>query len=107
MQEPKLKIIEEGLRLWADKNRLPQRLKEEVIKNIKQVIELDKDADVENLFSLLPWRTRRKLKRSLFMDRMMAVCSSIILKLVSPLSLYTHIYIGRECFLRGKSNQTK
>lgn len=82
--------IEEGLRLWTDKNKLPQHLKEEVI---KQAIELDKDADVENLFSLLPWRTRRILKRFLFMNRMMAVCSSIKLKLVSPLSLHTHCMI--------------
>ncbi|TQE06742.1 hypothetical protein C1H46_007611 [Malus baccata] len=73
VQEPKLKIIEEGLRLWAFKNNLPQHLEKEVIKNIKQAIELDKDADVENLFSLLPWRTRRTLKRFLFMNRMMAI----------------------------------
>ncbi|RXI08034.1 hypothetical protein DVH24_014600 [Malus domestica] len=66
VQEPKRKIIMEGLRAWLSENNLRPDLEKEVVKNIKQAIELDKDADVDNLFSLLPWSTRLELKRSLF-----------------------------------------
>ncbi|XP_048421920.1 cyclic nucleotide-gated ion channel 1-like [Pyrus x bretschneideri] len=66
VQEPKRKIIVEGLRAWLSENNLRPDLEKQVVKNIKQAIELDKDAGVDNLFSLLPWSTRRELKRSLF-----------------------------------------
>ncbi|TQE03843.1 hypothetical protein C1H46_010507 [Malus baccata] len=66
VQEPKRKIIMEGLRAWLSENNLRPDLEKKVVKNIKQAIELDKDADVDNLFSLLPRSTRLELKRSLF-----------------------------------------
>ncbi|CAN6705913.1 unnamed protein product [Malus baccata var. baccata] len=54
-------------------NDLPEDLKKEIKKNVKQKLKENKDADLENLFSILPWYTKKPLKRFLFMSTLRTV----------------------------------
>ncbi|XP_021803011.1 cyclic nucleotide-gated ion channel 1-like, partial [Prunus avium] len=64
----KIKIKEQVLETWMEKNHVPEDLKKEIMKNIHQKLEKDKDADLENLFDVLPWYTKKILKRHLCWD---------------------------------------
>lgn len=61
---------------WMVKNDLPEDLEKEIKKNIKQKLKENKDADLENLFSILPWYTKKPLKRFLFMSTLRTVCAT-------------------------------
>lgn len=50
-----------------DRYELPNDIKKEIRRNIKQKLEENKDADLENLFSILPTYTKTCLKRFLCM----------------------------------------
>ncbi|BFG15438.1 hypothetical protein CerSpe_017120 [Prunus speciosa] len=55
------------------KNDVPEDLKKEIVKNIHQTLKKDKDANLENLFDVLPWYTKKPLKRHLCWDILLKV----------------------------------
>ncbi|CAN6705926.1 unnamed protein product [Malus baccata var. baccata] len=69
----KIKMKEQQIEEWMVKNDLPEDLKKEIKKNVKQKLKENKDADLENLFSILPWYTKKPLKRFLFMSTLRTV----------------------------------
>ncbi|KAB2634913.1 cyclic nucleotide-gated ion channel 1-like [Pyrus ussuriensis x Pyrus communis] len=69
----KIKMKERQIEEWMVKKDLPEDLKKEIKKNIKQKLKENKDADLENLFSILPWYTKKPLKRFLFMSTLRTV----------------------------------
>ncbi|KAM2031099.1 hypothetical protein FF2_041649 [Malus domestica] len=69
----KIKMKERQIEEWMVKNDLPEDLKKEIKKNVKQKLKENKDADLENLFSILPWYTKKALKRFLFMSTLRTV----------------------------------
>lgn len=79
-EETRQKIIkiEQAIEEWMVKNDLPEDMKNEIKNNIIQQLEENIDAvDLENLFSILPWNTRKSLKRFLCMSTLRKVCSSL------------------------------
>ncbi|CAN6564748.1 unnamed protein product [Malus baccata var. baccata] len=69
----KIKMKERRIEDWMVNNHLPEDLKKEIKKNVKQKLKENKDADLENLFSILPGYTKKPLKRFLFMDTLRTV----------------------------------
>ncbi|XP_061999075.1 cyclic nucleotide-gated ion channel 1-like [Rosa rugosa] len=61
----KIEMKRLDLEVWMQRNKIPNELKKKIIKSIKKKLEEDKDANLENLFSILPWDTRKDLKRFL------------------------------------------
>ncbi|BFG37705.1 hypothetical protein CerSpe_239790 [Prunus speciosa] len=61
----KIKLKEQDIEAWMAKNCIPDDMKKEIMKNINKKLEEDKDADLENLFNVLPWYTKKCLKRVL------------------------------------------
>ncbi|KAM5557673.1 hypothetical protein ABKV19_024838 [Rosa sericea] len=81
----KIEMKRLDLDVWMERNKIPNELKKKIIKSIKKKLEEDKDANLENLFSILPWDTRKDLKRFLCVNALRNVCFST----TSPsLSLY-------------------
>jgi cyclic nucleotide gated channel len=74
----KIQTKKNDIERWMDKNGLQDDMKEEIMKNVKEKLEEDINADLEDLFSILPWYTKKALKRVLCMDTLRKVCSSII-----------------------------
>ncbi|CAL9008880.1 unnamed protein product [Prunus brigantina] len=75
-EETRQKIIkiEQAIEEWMVKNDLPEDMKNEIKNNIRQQLEENIDAaDLENLFSILPWNTRKSLKRFLCMSTLRKV----------------------------------
>ncbi|XP_020411522.1 cyclic nucleotide-gated ion channel 1-like [Prunus persica] len=64
----KIKKREQVWGTWMEENRVPEDLKKEIMKNIHKKLGKDKDANLENLFNVLPWNTKKFLKRRLFFD---------------------------------------
>ncbi|XP_040368995.1 cyclic nucleotide-gated ion channel 1 [Rosa chinensis] len=64
----KMLLKEKDIERWMDRNELPDDMKKEIKKNITQKLEENKDSDLENLFNILPWYTKKYLKRVLCMD---------------------------------------
>lgn len=83
------------LQPWMTRNGVPSTLQEVIIKNIKQKLEEDKDANLENLenlenlFAVFSWDIKKALKRHLCLDNLKEVyCST------SPsLSQHRHLFI--------------
>lgn len=69
----KIQIKKNDIEQWMDKNGLQDDMKEEIMKNIKKKLEEDINADLEDLFSILPWYTKKTLKRVLCMDTLRKV----------------------------------
>ncbi|XP_061993607.1 cyclic nucleotide-gated ion channel 1-like [Rosa rugosa] len=65
-----------GIQLWMNKNGLNKETKNKITENVKTKWEKVKDADLENIFSILPPRNRISLKRFL--------CMKILRKLNMP-----------------------
>ncbi|KAL6123072.1 hypothetical protein ACLB2K_075599 [Fragaria x ananassa] len=61
------------MKVWMEKNCVPENLRKEIMVKIREKLEQDKHADVENLFSILPWATRKSLKRVLCMSTLRKV----------------------------------
>ncbi|XP_034221179.1 cyclic nucleotide-gated ion channel 1-like isoform X2 [Prunus dulcis] len=61
------------IQLWMSRNGLPNDMKTVIMKNVKQRLEQDKDADVENLFSILSRNNRKSIKRHLCMNTLKKV----------------------------------
>ncbi|CAN6564754.1 unnamed protein product [Malus baccata var. baccata] len=69
----KIKMKERHIEEWMKKNELPEDFEKEIKKNVKQKLKENRDADLGNLFSILPWYTMKPLKRFLFMDTLRTV----------------------------------
>ncbi|KAL6292029.1 hypothetical protein ACE6H2_000171 [Prunus campanulata] len=65
----KIKIKKLDIQSWISKNKVPDDIKKEIMKSVKQKLKEHKDADLHNdLYSILPGKTRTSLKRCLCMD---------------------------------------
>jgi cyclic nucleotide gated channel len=85
----KIQTKKNDIEKWMDKNELHDDMKEEIMKNIKKKLEEDINANLENIFSLLPWYTKKALKRVLCMSTLTNVCSSI--KLIDNILIYISV----------------
>ncbi|KAM1029679.1 hypothetical protein EV1_041742 [Malus domestica] len=61
-EEIRRKMKDRQIEEWMVKNDIPGHLKQKIKKNIKQKLKENKDADMENLFSILPWYTMKPLR---------------------------------------------
>ncbi|KAM1183938.1 hypothetical protein ACFX19_002229 [Malus domestica] len=52
---------------WISENNFPDDVKSEIMNSIDQALKENKDADVDKPFLILPWQTKRSVKRYLFM----------------------------------------
>ena len=77
----KMKLKENEIGKWIYDNRLPKKIKTDMMFKVKQTLEEDKDVDVDvqNLLPLLPPKNWKNIKRLL--------CSSIVTKVSTTLSL--------------------
>ncbi|KAM1711995.1 hypothetical protein ACFXTN_002170 [Malus domestica] len=62
-----------GVRKWIFENKFPDNIKNEIMNSIEQTLIKNKDADVDKPFLILPWQTKRSVKRHLFMDTLKTV----------------------------------
>ncbi|KAM5557668.1 hypothetical protein ABKV19_024835 [Rosa sericea] len=74
-EEIRQKMIMKELEIqwWMSRNHLPNDMKTVIIENVRQKLEENKDAHVENLLSILPRKDRRSIKRLLCMDSLKKV----------------------------------
>ncbi|KAH0992612.1 hypothetical protein GBA52_004095 [Prunus armeniaca] len=91
---------------WMDKNRVPEELKKEIKKNIHKKLEKDKDADLENLFDVLPWYTKKILKRHLCWDilsqgQFLKVMNEKVLKMICDYATPVMFPEGKNIFQMG------
>lgn len=64
-------LKEIDIELWISKNDLPQNINEEIMQSVKDILEGDKDANVESL--LLNVRKKSNIKRHLCFDMLKRV----------------------------------
>ena len=64
-------LKEIDIELWISKNDLPQNINEEIMHNVKEILEADKDASVESL--LLKVRKKSNIKRHLCLEMLKRV----------------------------------
>ncbi|PQP93095.1 hypothetical protein Pyn_14016 [Prunus yedoensis var. nudiflora] len=69
----KMAMKDLDIQLWMSRNGLPEDMKTVIMKNVKKRLEQDKDADVENMFSLLSQNNKKSIKRYLCMDTLKKV----------------------------------
>lgn len=67
----KMTLKEIDIELWISKNDLPQNINEEIMHNVKEILEADKDASVESL--LLNVRKKSNIKRHLCLEMLKRV----------------------------------
>lgn len=67
----KMILKEIDIELWISKNDLPQNINEEIMQSVKDILEGDKDANVESL--LLNVRKKSNIKRHLCLDMLKRV----------------------------------
>nr|XP_023891978.1 cyclic nucleotide-gated ion channel 1-like [Quercus suber] len=67
----KMTLKEIDIELWISKNDLPQNINEEIMQSVKDILEGDKDANVESL--LLNVRKKSNIKRHLCLDMLKRV----------------------------------
>ncbi|RXH95247.1 hypothetical protein DVH24_024931 [Malus domestica] len=74
-EETKQKISMKMLdvRRWISENKFPDDVKEEIMDSMAKILKQDKDADVHKPFLILPWQTKRSVKRHLFMGTLKKV----------------------------------
>lgn len=89
----KMIVTERDLQSWMTRKRVPQKLQEVIIKNIKQKLEDNKDANLENLFAVLPWDTKKALKRHLCLDALQEVYIAQTLCPSLNINIF-HLYIS-------------
>lgn len=70
----KIQLKERDILGWMERNDLPDDMKKQIMKNINDKLEENKDADLENIFSILPVYTKKFLKRFLCMKTLKKVC---------------------------------
>ncbi|KAL6206449.1 hypothetical protein ACLB2K_023697 [Fragaria x ananassa] len=69
----KIQLKERDILGWMERNDLPDDMKKQIMKNINDKLEENKDADLENIFSILPVYTKKFLKRFLCMKTLKKV----------------------------------
>ncbi|TQD94570.1 hypothetical protein C1H46_019815 [Malus baccata] len=62
-----------GVRKWISENKFPDNIKNEIMNSIELTLKKNKDADVDKPFLILPWQTKRSVKRHLFKDTLKTV----------------------------------
>ncbi|CAN6705933.1 unnamed protein product [Malus baccata var. baccata] len=72
-EEIRQKMKERQIEEWMAKYGLKEHFKKKIRKNIKQKLKENRDADLGNLFSILPRDTMKPLKRFLFMNTLRTV----------------------------------
>ena len=77
----KIELKGPAIEAWMAKNGIPDDMKKEIMENINQKLKEDKDADLENLFNVLPWYTKKSLKRFLCLNILSQVSLSLSLSL--------------------------
>ncbi|XP_009378782.1 cyclic nucleotide-gated ion channel 1-like [Pyrus x bretschneideri] len=61
------------VRMWIDENKFPNDIKNDIMNSIEKALKTYPDADVHNPFLILPWQSKRSIKRFLFMDTLRKV----------------------------------
>ncbi|XP_068316264.1 cyclic nucleotide-gated ion channel 1-like [Pyrus communis] len=69
----KIRMKKLDVRKWISENNFPDDVKSEIMNSIDQALKENKDADVDKPFLILPWQTKRSVKRHLFKDTLKAV----------------------------------
>ncbi|XP_068328406.1 cyclic nucleotide-gated ion channel 1-like [Pyrus communis] len=69
----KIEVKQLGVNQWIAENKFPDDIKKSINHSIEQALKKDKDADVQNPFLILPWKTKRSVKRHLLMDALRTV----------------------------------
>ncbi|TQE04648.1 hypothetical protein C1H46_009731 [Malus baccata] len=69
----KIRMKKLGVRAWISRNEFPDDIKNEIMNSTEQILIKNKDANVDNPFLILPWQTKRSVKRYLFMDTLKTV----------------------------------
>ncbi|KAL6198503.1 hypothetical protein ACLB2K_028292 [Fragaria x ananassa] len=69
----KIQLKERDILGWMERNDLPDDMKKQIMKNINDKLVENKDADLENIFSILPVYTKKFLKRLLCMKTLKKV----------------------------------
>jgi hypothetical protein len=79
----KVEMIEQELLVWMERNGLPEKLGKDaeklkigIMAKITEKLKQNKDSDLENLFSLIPWNSIESLKSDICMSMLKQVCSS-------------------------------
>ncbi|KAM1070359.1 hypothetical protein ACFX13_002207 [Malus domestica] len=68
-----IQVKTQGVCKWIIENKFPDNIKNEIMNSIEQTLKKNKDADVDKPFFILPWQTKRSVKRHLFMDTLKTV----------------------------------
>lgn len=96
-------LKEIDIELWISKNDLPQNINEEIMHNVKEILEADKDASVESL--LLKVRKKSNIKRHLCLEMLKRVPKfqnindqllQVFLDHLKPVHYNEHSYVFRE-----------
>ncbi|TQE04647.1 hypothetical protein C1H46_009730 [Malus baccata] len=69
----KIRMRKLDVRRWISDNKFPDDVKKEIMDSIEKILKKDKDADVHKPFLILPWQTKRTVKRHLFMGTLKKV----------------------------------
>ena len=74
----KLRIKKNDIDDWIENNGIGKDMKEEIMKNIKEKLEKDISADLDDIYSILPPNTRKVVKRFVGMRTLRNVCHSTL-----------------------------
>ena len=80
----KIKSREQDMKVWMEKNCVPENLRKEIMVKIREKLEQDKHADVENLFSILPWACNQKIAQACSLHEYSKKSKTLILILITP-----------------------
>ncbi|XP_062005700.1 cyclic nucleotide-gated ion channel 1-like [Rosa rugosa] len=103
-RDKKLKMKKLGIQVWMNKHGFTDQMKLEMKEHVKRNWEDIKDADMENLFSILPGKTRKVLKEHICMEMLknvpkLANMDVKVLKMICeyliPVSYRDHSFIFR------------
>lgn len=94
----KVEMIEQELLVWMERNGLPEKLgkdakklKKGIMAKIPEKLKQNKDSDLENLFSLIPWDSMKSLKLDICMSMLKKVCSSTsLIRLINPCIIFNN-----------------
>lgn len=74
----KMRMLNPDIDMWLYKNDLPPQLKEGIKENVQKRIEENKDVDVENILSILPFKHKRPVLHHLRMASLRRVRNSCV-----------------------------
>ena len=91
----KIDLKKDVIETWMKENNVPDDMKKEIMKNINKKLEEDKDADLENLFNVLPGYMKNSLKHHLCFKILSQVCFSTSLS-HSLKYLYVYYFLKKK-----------